>query len=124
MIQVRKLPCLFFFSISVCITSILLIGSMHGISQASVSRIVKCVSKNLALLLPQFIKLPETNEEIRKINSEFYRIASFPNVIGAIDCTHVRIKCPLKKLGADLAGHYLNRKQFYSINVQVRIFNT
>lgn len=98
----------------------LLLASLHGISQSSVSRIVKCVSRALALLLPLFIKFPESVEEISEAKNNFYSVASFPNVIGAIDCTHVRIKSPIKKLGTKLAGHYINRKQLYSINVQVR----
>ncbi|KAL6479612.1 hypothetical protein MHYP_G00130450 [Metynnis hypsauchen] len=39
----------------------------------------------------------------------------FPNVIGAIDCTHIRIKAPSGPTEAD----YVNRKSFHSINVQV-----
>jgi len=35
--------------------------------------------------------------------------------IGCIDCTHVRIKCP----NQEQAMLYVNRKGFYSINVQV-----
>jgi len=38
----------------------------------------------------------------------------FPGVIGAIDCTHVRIIRPNK----ENVMAFVNRKQFYSINVQ------
>lgn len=44
-------------------------------------------------------------------------IIAFPNVIGALDCTHVRIKRPS---GAN-EGDFVNRKSFHSINVQVRM---
>ncbi|KAG2466220.1 HARB1 nuclease, partial [Polypterus senegalus] len=40
----------------------------------------------------------------------------FPNVIGAIDCTHVRIKAPAGPTEPD----YINRKSYHSINVQAR----
>ena len=41
--------------------------------------------------------------------------SGFPNVIGAIDCTHVRIQAPSGPVEAD----YVNRKSFHSLNVQV-----
>lgn len=45
---------------------------------------------------------------------EFYRIARFPRVIGAIDCTHVKICSP----GGDHAEYYRNRKGYFSLSVQ------
>jgi len=41
---------------------------------------------------------------------------AFPNVIGALDCTHVRIKRPSGPHEAD----FVNRKSLHSINVQVQ----
>ncbi|KAJ8277373.1 hypothetical protein GJAV_G00074470 [Gymnothorax javanicus] len=41
--------------------------------------------------------------------------ASFPNVIGALDCTHVQIKRP----SGPNEGDFINRKSFHSINVQM-----
>ena len=40
---------------------------------------------------------------------------NFPGIIGAIDCTHIRIECP----GRRDAQRFYNRKHFYSFNVQV-----
>jgi nuclease HARBI1 len=54
-------------------------------------------------------------ETIRK----FRNIAGFPTVIGAIDCTHIRVK----KMNNEEGGLFINRKGFSSINVQV-IFMT
>ncbi|KAK0136546.1 putative nuclease HARBI1 [Merluccius polli] len=42
------------------------------------------------------------------------QIADFPNVIGAIDCTHIAIKAPSEGEYA-----YVNRKHFHSLNVQI-----
>ena len=44
----------------------------------------------------------------------FYAVSHFPGVLGAIYCTHIRTICPAK----DNAMIYVNRKQFYLINVQ------
>ncbi|KAF0728338.1 putative nuclease HARBI1 [Aphis craccivora] len=45
---------------------------------------------------------------------EFYRMRGFPRVIGAIDCTHVRIQSP----NSDIGEQFQNRKGYFSINVQ------
>ena len=46
--------------------------------------------------------------------SDFYAICRFPKCIGALDCTHVKIKSP----GGDNPEIYRNRKGYFSINVQ------
>lgn len=76
----------------------------------------------MALRLPDFVKFPQEPEEVNKIKSRFYNIARFPCVIGAIDCTHVRIKCPTRNVGPIMAGHFRNRKGYYSLNVQVNTY--
>ena len=59
--------------------------------------------------------MPQNTEEIRNTVADFYNIAKFPSVIGAIDCTHVPILNP----GGDNAELFRNRKDFFSINTQV-----
>ncbi|XP_046873620.1 putative nuclease HARBI1 [Hypomesus transpacificus] len=44
---------------------------------------------------------------------EFHAIAGFPNVVGAIDGTHVRLQAPSSD-----EHLYVNRKGYHSINVQ------
>ncbi|KAL4126786.1 hypothetical protein QTP88_010995 [Uroleucon formosanum] len=39
----------------------------------------------------------------------------FPQVIGVIDCTHIRIQFPCQ----DIGEQYRNRKGYFSFNVQV-----
>lgn len=59
--------------------------------------------------------MPATLTDQEEAMQKFRRIANFPTVIGAIDCTHIRIK----KLSGDGGQMYINRKGFSSINVQV-----
>ena len=47
--------------------------------------------------------------------SRFDTIQDFPNVFGAIDGTHIPIKCPVE------FRPYKNRKGWYSLNVQVSV---
>ncbi|KAM4522847.1 putative nuclease HARBI1 isoform 2-T3 [Odontesthes bonariensis] len=58
---------------------------------------------------------PSLGIEDCDIKEEFYRIAGFPNVIGAVDCTHIKIK----SLSGGHEGDFVNRKNFHSINVQM-----
>lgn len=64
-----------------------------GVSKTIASLIVKNVSVAIARLRPRFIKMPDTEGEINTLR-QFYEIAKFPRVIGAIDCTHVKIQSP------------------------------
>uniref|UniRef100_A0A2S2NS44 Putative nuclease HARBI1 n=1 Tax=Schizaphis graminum TaxID=13262 RepID=A0A2S2NS44_SCHGA len=89
-------------------------GDFLGVSKTTSSLIVRDVSVALARLLPRFIKMPDTELEINTLQNRFYDIAKFPRVIGAIDCTHVKIQNP----GGDNAEYFRNRKGYFSLNVQ------
>lgn len=84
-------------------------------SQPTVSRICARVARAIARHSANYIKMPQTLIEQQKVIREFYEISNFPSVLGCIDCTHIKIK----KYGGDLAQYYINRKGFYSMNVQV-----
>ncbi|KAL2099484.1 hypothetical protein ACEWY4_003878 [Coilia grayii] len=89
-------------------------GDSIHISQASVSR---CLTQFIDAMLHHighFIKFPETVGEERAIKAGFYRVAGFPNVLGAIDCTHVSIRAPSIEENV-----YRDRQRRHSINVQV-----
>lgn len=51
-----------------------------------------------------------SNEELRNV-----RMSNIPNIVGAIDCTHIKIKNP----GGKYPALYINRKGYFSWNVQV-----
>ena len=92
----------------------LMVGDNAGISKTTVSRIVCKVSEAIASLRGRYITFPSLEERPRIIQ-EFYEMYHFPGVLGAIDCTHVRIGSP----GGNRAEIYRNRKGYFSINVQV-----
>ena len=86
----------------------------HGLSQPTVSRIIDNVTEGLVAIAPQYIQFPRQPQELTAIKQEFHRLAGFPNVIGAIDGTHIAIKSPSTTEEA-----YVNRKGAHTINVQV-----
>lgn len=51
--------------------------------------IIHDVIVSLAKRCPQIIKMPETNDEMKELHKQFFGIAKFPFVIGALDCTHI-----------------------------------
>jgi len=67
------------------------VGDFIGISMQSMSRIVLGVSQAIASMRKDFITTPAEKEELSKSFESFYSIAGFPQVFGAIDCTHIKI---------------------------------
>jgi hypothetical protein len=55
------------------------------------------VSRAVSSLYRRFIKFPSTEEEKGVTKEGFFRVARFPNV-GALDCTHIKIKSPGKNV--------------------------
>jgi len=75
--------------------------------------VIREISKLIASTtnIKKWIKLP-TIQESQEIKQQFYDVAKFPGVIGAIDCTHI----PIKRDNAEI---YRNRKGWMSINTQI-----
>lgn len=69
------------------------IADYAGMHISTVSRIIMRVSEAIASLYENYIKFPNGGL-IQQTQREFFDIAAFPRVIGAIDCTHVRIQSP------------------------------
>ncbi|XP_045505567.1 putative nuclease HARBI1 [Colias croceus] len=90
-------------------------ADIHGMSQQSITNICRRVATALARKAALFIYMPRTLEEEEEVIAGFRRICGFRNVVGAIDCTHIKIK----KIGGESAQYYINRKGYYSLNVQV-----
>ncbi|XP_051987451.1 putative nuclease HARBI1 isoform X1 [Xyrauchen texanus] len=116
------------------------VGDAENLNKATICRTIRNVSLALKSLVHIFITFPGHRRFIH-IKEEFYKIAgntnnnrllqnvtlaqsqydtlfcvtAFPNVIGTVDCTHIRIQRPS---GAH-EGDYVNGKSFHSVNVQM-----
>ncbi|CAG2228481.1 HARBI1 [Mytilus edulis] len=86
------------------------IGDTLGLDKSTVSRVVDSVLDALCEKRNQFIQWP-TN--LNQTKAEFYEFAGFPNILGAIDGTHIRIKRPHHD-----EPSFINRKGYPSLNVQ------
>ncbi|KAJ9574946.1 hypothetical protein L9F63_007885, partial [Diploptera punctata] len=69
------------------------VADLPGISQSTVSPVIRKVSTSVAELKLQFITFPN-GDEIRHLHYEFHRIACFRAVVGFIDGTHTKIRNP------------------------------
>ena len=94
------------------------IGKLLGVDQSTVSRIVNRVTNAFLRRMNQFIVWPDQRKADENKRS-FYRMRRFPNVIGCVDGTHVRIQTPF-----DQEHEFVNRKNYHSINVQVSYRST
>ncbi|KAJ8889485.1 hypothetical protein PR048_008984 [Dryococelus australis] len=89
-------------------------GDFIGVHISTACQIVHRVTICLARMSREFVKMSTTQQEKEKVIRDFYQIAGYPKVLGALDCTHVPVKSP----GGENAELYRNRKQFFSLNVQ------
>ncbi|KAI5635137.1 DDE superfamily endonuclease domain-containing protein [Phthorimaea operculella] len=91
-------------------------GDLEFISQPSVSRIIKNISAQLAAQAPSKLVFPEN---LTNVSTGFEyvqtRYPGLKNIIGAIDCTHIKINRPR---GINHSEVYRNRKGYFSINAQ------
>ena len=81
------------------------VGDLAGVSVSSANRIIISVSWEIALLKGRYISFP-SKENTDTTKQMFYNIAQFPNVIGAIDCTHI----PIVNARGEDGARVVNRK--------------
>ncbi|XP_041355541.1 uncharacterized protein LOC121373154 [Gigantopelta aegis] len=105
----QVLICLRFLA---CGSNQMLLGDAMNVSRASVGPIVVNVCTALGNIAGRFLHLPN-NEYIRKMKQSFHQISGFPNVVGCIDGTQIRIQAPNKN-----EEDFVNRKGYHSLNVQ------
>ena len=88
------------------------IGDSIGVHKSSVCRIVHRVTRKLCNIKGQHIKFPSSRAAQHETKQGFHGIAQFPNVLGAIDGTHIFIKAP-----AANENLYVYRKGGHSLNI-------
>ena len=86
-------------------------GDLIGIGRRTEGDCVHRITRCLIRKKRSFLSFPQ---DLTSTKAQFYNIAQFPSVIGAIDCTHIPIVSP----GGDAAEVFRNRKGWFSINVQ------
>lgn len=86
---------------------------MH-VHKSTICRTIKRVSQSICRLRSQFIDFPRNVEKRNIIQTGFYHLRGFPRVIGAVDCTHIKIQSP----NANIGERFRNRKGYFSFNVQ------
>ena len=72
------------------------VGDSFGVHRSTVSRIFARVTSAICRYRNNYIQFSATQNEITAMKQEFYDIAQFPNVIGAIDGTLVFIRAPIE----------------------------
>ncbi|XP_067633742.1 putative nuclease HARBI1 [Eurosta solidaginis] len=87
-------------------------------SQASFSRSLKSVANLIVRVKGSEIEFPRTVEEENIVKTGFFRKFGIKSTIGAIDCTHIAIVAPPSNNVERPLSQYLNRKGYYSINVE------
>lgn len=73
---------------------LLTVADFAGVSESSACRYVHQVCRAIARQRPKFISFPTNDIDIRAVVSGFYNRSKFPTVIGAVDCTHIKIQSP------------------------------
>ena len=69
------------------------VGDTFGISKATMCRTVHRVANVLAGAVHRYVKF-ERRADAEVTKAKLYAMTGFPNVIGCIDCTHIRISGP------------------------------
>lgn len=91
------------------------VGDTLGLHSSTVSKIVRHVSTSIVRRLKNtYITIPDNQNELFEISNDFREKCHFPGVIGAVDCTHVRIAKPARD-----PLMFVNRKGYYSLNCQM-----
>ena len=88
-------------------------GEHFGLGKSTIFyaywRVIRAIN---AILLPRLIKWPD-GDKLDTVRQRFHDIAGVPDVVGAIDCTHIGVYPP-----AETATDYLDRTRRHSIIAQ------
>jgi len=70
------------------------VGDFMNIHKATAGKYIWQVLQTIARYLSDHIHFPQNQNELSSIKKDFYQLASMPNVVGALDCTHIKIESP------------------------------
>ena len=91
------------------------VANASGICKSTTSGIIRRVTQAISKFLPtKYIRVLSTEEDVNNLVKDFYEQHGFPQCLGAIDGTHIRIKQPSCSARRD----YINRKGNFTINCQ------
>jgi len=89
---------------------------LFHVDKSTVSRCISNVTTAFCRRSSMYIRFPHTVDELVKVKRKYSDIdAGLPNVVGAVDGTHIRLTL-LRKEEESL---FVNRKQYHSINAQI-----
>ncbi len=85
-----------------------------GVSLPCLSKTVKAVCSAINVAVgPQYLKLPQNVEDMKKLISQFESRFGFPQAFGCLDGTHIPLRQPTEN-----SQDYFCYKMKYSLNVQ------
>ncbi|XP_048730425.1 putative nuclease HARBI1 [Ostrea edulis] len=88
-----------------------IVGESLGISKSATGRAARMICRLLSSMAARFINFPANLDSYKRT---FFEIAGFPNVVGCVDGTQIKIKAP-----SENEGDFINRKGFHSLNIQM-----
>ena len=90
------------------------VSNSFGLGKATVSKVIRRLTSVISEKLgAKYIVLLKTKEEVEEHARNFYNRYGFPQCIGAIDSTHIKIKRPVNN-----PTDYVNRKGNFTLNCQ------
>ena len=90
------------------------ISNSFGFGKATVSKVIHCFTSVISEKLgPKYIVLPKMKEEVEEHARNFDNRYGFPQCIGAVDSTHIKVK-----RSVDNPTDYVNRKGNFTFNCQ------
>jgi hypothetical protein len=87
------------------------LGAWMNVDQSTVSRCIWRVSQGVKRVYGRFLAIGD----VTSVKQRFFEKFGFPNTIGCIDGTQIKI---IKPSFTQHPSEYINRKGFYSINIQ------
>lgn len=73
---------------------LLAISDFVGVSESSACRYIHQTCRAIAKQKQKFMSFPMNDVDTKSVVTGFYSRSRFPRVIGAIDCTHIKIQSP------------------------------